>query len=55
MMNSYEYVEARVADHRSHAERARRGAPVRERRAPAQRLGEMLRHRAVKPNDINEH
>ena len=55
MMNSYEYVEARVADHRSHAERGRRGTPVRERRAPSQRLGEMLRHRAVKADDVTEH
>lgn len=55
MMNSYDYVEARVADQRSHAERRRRAASVTPRRAPVQRLGEMLRQRAVKGPGGAEH
>lgn len=51
MMNSYDYVEARVADHRSHAEERRRTAVA--RRQPTQRLGNYLRQRAVKPTGLD--
>ena len=53
MMNSNEYVDARVADMRSMAERTRRTAPVRSRRTPAQRLGEFVRSRTGKTHGID--
>lgn len=53
MMNSYEYVDARVADHRSVAERRRRVAAVRSRRGSTQRLGEFVRARAQRHEGMN--
>lgn len=51
MMNSYDYVEARVADNRSIAEQRRRTSAA--RRQPAQRFGNYLRQRAVKPAGLD--
>ena len=56
MMNSYEYVGARVADHRSMAERRRRSATIRSRRGSTQRLGSLVRGRVGKADgDHNQH
>ncbi len=48
MMNSYDYVEGRVADQRSVVERHRRAASVDARPMSMQQLGEMLRQRTKK-------
>ena len=51
MMHSYDYVEARIADHRSVAQERRRAGQGGARRQPVQRIGNYLRQRAVKPTD----
>ena len=45
MRNSYDYIEGRLAEQRSHAEQRRRVAAARARRGSTERFSDLLRRR----------
>ena len=45
MRDSYEYIEGRLAEQRSHAEQRRRVSATRSRRGSTERFGDLLRRR----------
>ena len=45
MRNSYDYIEGRLAEQRSHAELRRRVSAARSRRGSTERLSDLLRRR----------
>ena len=52
MMHSYDYVAARMADQRDMAHRYRAATPLRARRSTTQRLGNILRPRPDRSEDM---